>query len=848
MRTAPYGTWRSPITPRLITAEQVGLASPWLDGGSAWWTESRPLEGGRVTLMRRRAGSAAVEVTPAPFNLRTRVHEYGGRAFAASGDLVVGSAFADQRLWRLDGTPRALTPASDAALRYAEPVLDARRGRVLAVREDHRGRGEPRNELVAVPLEGEPDEGAVLDGRHDFVAYPRPSPDGRRLAWVSWDHPDMPWDGTSLWVAELDARGLPAEPLRVAGGCQESVLQPEWAADGTLYFLSDRSGWWNLHRWRGGDVEAVCPMEAELGGPLWQLGARWYELQDERTGVGIVTRGGLGELVRLDLEAGTATRLELPFVDYAGVSGRGERVLVQALAAEAAAALILLEPATGRFECLASAGELALEPGYVARPEPVSFASAGGRLAHALYYAPTNATCRAEAGERPPLIVRSHGGPTGRASPALNLQIQFWTSRGFAVVDVDYGGSTGYGRAYRQLLDGQWGIVDVEDCIAATRHLVAAGKADPARLAIRGGSAGGYTTLCALTFHEVFQAGASSYGVGDLESLARDTHKFESRYLDRLVGPWPDAGDLYRARSPLHHVDRLARPVIFLQGQDDKVVPPNQAELMVEALRRKGLPVAYIAFAGRGARLPQGGDDRGRPRGRAGVLLPHLRDRAGGTAGATGDREPSVVRPPGRRSRCCAPLTARPRRSIRRLAALSRDKAIEHASWDRVRIGPMGRNGRHPPPADLAHRRREPDRPAPGRGSDAGDGRAGIVQPRDRDGGRIRGLAGGGVRAGAAPGGAGARAASCGRGRGGDGAADLGGGAAGGGGGRAGARAGGSGAGLSLCECHPLGAGCRPGEWPGQGAAGDVDVAGRGEDHAGGEPCRHWPRGRGGCC
>jgi dienelactone hydrolase len=600
LRTAPYGTWRSPITPRLITAEQVGLASPWLDGGSAWWTESRPLEGGRVTLMRRRAGSAAMEVTPPPFNLRTRVHEYGGRGFVASGDLVLGSAFADQRLWRLDGAPRALTPVSDAALRYAEPVLDAARGRVLAVREDHRGQGEPHNALVAVPLEGESDEGAVLDGRHDFVAYPRPSPDGRRLAWVSWDHPDLPWDGTSLWVADLDARGLPAEPVRVAGGRQESVLQPEWAAAGTLYFLSDRGGWWNLHRWQGGEALPVCPMEAELGGPLWQLGARWYELVDARTAVGIVTRNGLGELVRLDLAAGTATRLELPFVDYAGASGRGDRVLVQALAAEAPAELILLESASGKYERVANAGELALGPGNVARPEPVTFASAGGRQAHALYYAPTNADYRAEAGERPPLIVRSHGGPTGRASPALNLQIQYWTSRGFAVADVDYGGSTGYGRAYRQLLDGQWGVVDVEDCVAAARHLVGAGKADPARLAIRGGSAGGYTTLCALTFHDTFRAGASYYGVGDLETLARDTHKFESRYLDRLVGPWPESRDLYRTRSPLQHVDRLARPVVFLQGQNDKVVPPNQAELMVEALRQKGLPVAYIAFAGEG--------------------------------------------------------------------------------------------------------------------------------------------------------------------------------------------------------------------------------------------------------
>lgn len=600
MRTAPYGTWRSPITPRLITAEQVGLASPWLDGGAAWWTESRPMEGGRVTLMRRGPGAAAEEVTPAPFNLRTRVHEYGGRAFAAAGGIVVGSGFADQRLYRLGGGSRPLTPESGALLRYAEPVLDPDRQRVLAVREDHRGGGEPRNELVAVPLEGDPHEGMVLDGRHDFVAYPRPSPDGRRLAWVSWRHPDMPWDGTSLWVAELDGRGMPGAPVLVAGGREESVLQPEWAAEGTLHFLSDRSGWWNLHRWREGRVEAVCPMAAELGGPLWQLGARWYALLDARTALGIATRNGLGQLVRLDLEAGTAERLELPFVDYAGISGGGGRVLVQALAAEAAAEIILLDPRAGRHERVASAGELSVGEGHIARAEPLTFRSAGGRQAHALYYAPTSAACRAPAGERPPLIVRSHGGPTGRASPALNLQIQYWTSRGFAVADVDYGGSTGYGRAYRKLLDGQWGIVDVEDCIAAARHLVETGKADPERLAIRGGSAGGYTTLCALTFHDAFRVGASYYGVGDLETLARDTHKFESRYLDRLVGPWPEARERYHERSPLRHVDRLARPVIFLQGLDDRVVPPNQAEQMVEALRKKGLPVAYIAFAGEG--------------------------------------------------------------------------------------------------------------------------------------------------------------------------------------------------------------------------------------------------------
>jgi dipeptidyl aminopeptidase/acylaminoacyl peptidase len=609
-RIAPYGTWRSPVTPALITGTQVGLAGPWLDGGGvAYWTESRPLEGGRVTLVRRQPDGRVEEVTPAPFNLRTRVHEYGGRAYAALGGVVVVVEFRDQRLHRVGlGAPVPLTPESGALLRYAEPVLDLPRRRALAVREDHRGGGEPRNELVAVPLEGdggggEPHEGVVLDGAHDFVAYPRPSPDGRLLAWIAWDHPDMPWDGTTLWVAELDARGLPAGPPRlVAGGREESVVQPEWSPDGTLHFLSDRDGgWWNLHRWRGGRAEPVCPMEAELGGPLWQLGARWYELLDDATAVGVVARPGGAELARIDLRAGTAAPLPLPFVEYAGLSAAGGRLLVQALAADAPGTLLLLDPATGRREALATTGELPVAASAFARPEPVSFPSADGRTAHALFYAPSSPDHAAPAGELPPLVVRSHGGPTGRASPALNLQVQYWTSRGFAVVDVDYGGSTGYGRAYRRLLDGAWGIVDVEDCVAAARHLVATGRADPARVAIRGGSAGGYTTLCALTFHgHAFAAGASSYGVGDLETLARDTHKFESRYLDRLVGPWPEAAATYRARSPLHHVDRLARPVIFLQGLDDKVVPPNQAEQMVAALRAKGLPVAYLAFAGEG--------------------------------------------------------------------------------------------------------------------------------------------------------------------------------------------------------------------------------------------------------
>ena len=595
----PYGAWPSPITAGLITGTQVGIASPWLDGRDAYWTESRPREGGRTTLLRQRPGEGTVELTPAPFNLRTRVHEYGGRPFTARDGVVVGVGFQDQRLYRLaeGAAPEPLTPETGGALRYADLVLDLQRGRVLAIREDHRGAGEPVNALVAVPLAGGPHEGEVLAGGHDFFAYPRPSPDGRALAWLSWDHPDMPWDRTTLWLAELDAAGRPGEPVAIDSGVAESLVQPEWSPDGRLHVMSDRSDFWSLYRVEGRGLVPVALLVAELAGPLWQLGARWWDFRDAATVVAIATAQGRSELVAIDLATGSATPFALPQVEFAGVSCAQGEVLVQALAADGPGAILRLG-AEG-LQTVTSSGT-APDPASIAVAEHVTFASADGRQSFALYYPPANAACRAPHGALPPLIVRSHGGPTGRASPALNLQIQFWTSRGFAVVDVDYAGSTGYGRAYRSLLDGRWGIADVEDCIAAARHLAATGRADPDRLAIRGGSAGGYTTLCALAFHDTFRAGASWYGIGDLEALLRDTHKFESRYLDRLVGPWPEAASIYRARSPLHHADGLACPVIFLQGLDDKVVPPNQAEAMVAALRAKQVPVAYLPFPGEG--------------------------------------------------------------------------------------------------------------------------------------------------------------------------------------------------------------------------------------------------------
>ena len=599
MKLAGYGTWTSPITAEAITAGQVGLAQPSLDRGSAYWLEARPQEAGRTVLVQRTPDGVRRDFTPAPFNVRTRVHEYGGGAYAVRDGVIVATDFADQRLYRIGtgSAPQPLTPASDGRLRYVDLELDAARGRVLAVREDHRGEGEAINAIVAVAL-SPGDEGRVLVGGHDFSSSPRLSPDGRRLAWLSWDHPDMPWDTTRLWSAEIAADGGLSDVREVAGGARESIVQPAWSPDGVLYFVSDRTGWWNLYKAAGGAARAVLPMSAEFAGPAWAFGMRWYGFLDPATILACFSEGGRWHLCTIDVAAGRLDRLALPHTEFSGLMVEGGQAIMRAGRPDAPAAIILLDPSSGRATELGTAGELPVAQTYLSVPESVSCPSKDGSVTHAFYYPPANPDYRAPAGETPPLIVKSHGGPTGSTSSELRLSTQFWTSRGFAVCDVNYGGSTGYGRAYRERLNGRWGEVDVADCVAAARALVADGRADPRRLAITGGSAGGYTTLCALTFHDSFRAGASHYGVSDLEALARETHKFESRYLDRLVGPWPEAAAVYRERSPIHHAERLSCPIIFFQGLEDAVVPPNQAELMVEALRRKGLPVAYLTFAG----------------------------------------------------------------------------------------------------------------------------------------------------------------------------------------------------------------------------------------------------------
>lgn len=574
----------------------------WLDtsGDLLYWIEGRPSEGGRDVLVRRTADGRASDVVPRELNARTRVHEYGGGAAAVRGTTAVVSSFTDGRLYRIDGDapPVAITPepATGRSLRYADAVFTPNGATLVCARERHE-RSEVVNELVSLPVDGSAPPRILASG-HDFYAAPRLSADGRHLAWLSWDHPNMPWDGTDLYVAELRRDGSLGEARHVAGGRDESIVQPEWSPNGLLHFASDRTGWWNLYREDPGGITALAPMEAEFAGPQWVFALSMYTfLPDGRIAAAYV-KDGIHHLAIFG--AGEVRPRDGRFTFVAHLRSSGGRLAFIGAGPTELPAVVLLDPDTGEHEIVRRSRAEAFDTGYVSVPEPLEFPTDHDRTAHALYYAPRNLDFVGPKGEKPPLLVMSHGGPTGMAQSYLQPQVQYWTSRGFAVVNVNYGGSTGYGRAYRQRLDGQWGVVDLADCVNAARHLASSGRVDGRRMAIRGGSAGGYTTLCALVFSDTFMAGASYFGLADLETFVHDTHKFESRYLDRLVGPYPAAADLYRARSPVHAFDRLERPVIVFQGLDDKIVPPSQAEILVEALRRKGLPYAYLAFPGEG--------------------------------------------------------------------------------------------------------------------------------------------------------------------------------------------------------------------------------------------------------
>jgi dipeptidyl aminopeptidase/acylaminoacyl peptidase len=602
----PYGSWPSPLSAARVTAGALRFDHIQLDEDDVYWLEGRASEGGRSVIVKRTPDGETVDMTLPGFNVRSRVHEYGGAAYTVHNGTIYFSNFADGRIYQQEkaGGVQAI---SEPGPFYADFRMDTFRSRLIGIRE-HAG----ENAIVAIP-------GGVLVEGADFYSDPIVSPDGRFLAWLEWRHPNMPWDGTELWVAMFKADGSVGAREHVAGGRDESIFQPEWAPDGRLYFVSDRTGWWNLYRWSGVDVEPVCPMSAEFGKPHWTFSMVTYTFVDRTKIAATYTQGGRWKLGLINIETKQFETVPLDVEPLESITAIGTDVLFIGGSPTQAPAVMKvktgIKTGTGRAkagpspdggpspeagpspEVLRSSSTDTIPREWISVAEAVTY-TVGDRDVHAFYYAPTNPEVQPPAGDLPPLLVVTHGGPTGATNDVLDPKVQFWTSRGFAVLDVNYSGSTGYGRAYRDRLKGQWGIVDVEDAVGGAKAMVAMGKADGNRLIIRGGSAGGYTTLAALTFHDTFKAGASYYGISDLEVLQLDTHKFESRYNETLIGPYPEARDTYVARSPIHFTDRLSCPIILFQGLEDKVVPPNQSEMMAEAVRKKGLKVKYVAFEG----------------------------------------------------------------------------------------------------------------------------------------------------------------------------------------------------------------------------------------------------------
>ena len=590
-----YGSWKSPITSDVIVSETIDVGQVTLDGKNVYWLEMRPAESGRYVIVTQSPDGHITDVTPPPFNARTRVHEYGGGSFTVSDSVVYFSNFGDHRLYCQSPGEDPVPVTPEKEMRYADCIID-RQGHIICVREDHTTGHEADNTLVCIT----PEDGTcrIISSGNDFYSSPRVSPDGSQLAWLTWNHPHMPWDGTELWVGRLKTDGSVDGAEKVAGSPHESVFQPEWSPDNTLYFVSDKTGWWNLYRQGHNHVEHVLDMGAEFGVPQWIFGMSTYSFESESRIICTYTLKGTWHLASLDVTSRTLEPIETPYTYAESVRAAPGCAVFCAGSPTEPLSVVKLDLATKALDVIRRSSQLVIDPDYLSVPRPVEFPTEGGLTAHAFFYPPQNRDYRPPPGEKPPLLVISHGGPTDEASSMLSMRTQYWTSRGIAVLDVNYGGSTGYGREYRERLNDNWGIVDVDDCVNGAQYLVEQGDVDGNRLAIRGGSAGGYTTLCALTFRKTFRAGASYYGVSDLEALTKETHKFESHYLDSLVGPYPERRDLYQERSPIYHVEGLSCPVIFFQGLEDKVVLPNQAEMMVEALHSKGVPVAYVPFEG----------------------------------------------------------------------------------------------------------------------------------------------------------------------------------------------------------------------------------------------------------
>ncbi len=613
LRVAPYGSWSSPIGPDLVSGSVVGLSEPWLDGDDVYWLESRAAQRGRRTLLRHGLDGVTRELTPDPFRVGNGVHEYGGGSYTADRGRVVMSSQTDGRLWRLDPDPEGLAePAPltpDGPWRYADLRFDPAAQRLYAVRETHDAAAPDDhrlvvNEIVTVALDGSDGAGRVLVVGLDFVSSPRPSPDGALLAWIEWDHPRMPWDGTRLRVAPVLSDGLLGEARTVAGGPSVSIVQPEWSPAGVLHAASDETGWWNLYAYpegAGSSARAIAPMDAEVGGTAWNFDISWYAFAPDGGIVAAARSGGRDRLLRIAAD-GEVVEVETPFTEFDGVRVCGDAAVVIAAGPHDGAVLVRLHTGTAEPAGVLARSVGALPgAGYLPIAEPITFHTTYGATAHALYFAPVNAAFRGSDGDLPPLVVIAHGGPTSAASSALSLERAMFTSRGIAVVDVDYRGSTGYGRPYRDALQGRWGIVDVDDCVAAARYLVARGDVDQARVAIRGGSAGGYTTLAALAFRpDVFAAGISLFGIANLALIHLDGHKFESRYDEGLLAPWPEGRAVFAERSPIHYLDSFRAPVLLFQGMDDKVVPPSQLDTMETGFAAAGVPFVAVRFEGEG--------------------------------------------------------------------------------------------------------------------------------------------------------------------------------------------------------------------------------------------------------
>jgi dipeptidyl aminopeptidase/acylaminoacyl peptidase len=593
-----FGSWRSPITAQLVSRRSMSFGDLMVDGNDLYWVENRPIETGRSVIVRRSPDGKLRDLLQVPFNARSLVHEYGGGAFTVSNGVVYFVNFEDQRIYRRDPSGAVKPVTHENGNRYADLIVDGTHDRIICVQEVHQGAGrEPANTIVDVSIEQMMRPRILVSGS-DFYSSPRMSPDGRQLAWLAWNHPNMPWDGTELWIAEIDRTGAVVRAHEIAGGISDSIFQPEWSPDNMLYFASDKTGWWNIYRYTGDKVELVFEFKAEFALPQWNFGLSTYGFIGRGRLACTFNQKGIWHLATIDIETRKMNRVETAYNDITHLKTANGFIFFYGGSPTEALSVISHDLSSHETFVIRRSEESSVDAGYISMPDLVEFDTSGRRKAYGFFYPPQNKDYAESLDELPPLIVVTHGGPTSCSYASFDLKIQFWTSRGFAVLAVNYGGSTGFGRPYRERLRGKWGIIDVDDCVNGAKYLVQKGLVDGERIIIRGGSAGGYTTLAALTFRDVFKAGASYYGVSDLEALAKETHKFESRYLDHLVGPYPEAKRYYIERSPISHPEGLSAPVIFFQGLDDKVVPPNQAERMVKALRERKIPVAYIAFEG----------------------------------------------------------------------------------------------------------------------------------------------------------------------------------------------------------------------------------------------------------